>query len=141
MNDGRRNNRGTLGNAGGRKKWTPRRLMVDNRRQSEAEAWAGARALVRHLTAVGVPADVVGRFLSPHIKDEATLRKHFGPELENGRQQADLQIAGVAYRMAVSGQHELSTWRWLERRVPGFQPKDDANLSGPIQIELLPGDA
>lgn len=150
--DGRRNNRGVRGNSGGkpglsgRKEWEPQPIMVRDpatngmRMQSKDEAWADARALVRHMAAIGTPLEKMGAFMRPAILDEKTLKKHFDWEIENGETQAALNVSGVAYQMAVSGRHESSTWRWLERKVPGFQPKADVNLNGPLAVKLVPGD-
>ena len=146
--DLRRHNRGVVGNKGGtgRPQWKPDVMMVDDgrgalRKQTQEEAWADARALIRHCAAVGMPVEKMGQFLHPKIEGEATVRKHFQWEIDNGEWQANLQVSGVAFRMATSGRHESSTWRWLERRLPGFQQKADVNLGGPLQIQLVPGDA
>lgn len=145
--DRRLNNSGKIGNkGGGRKEWQPKQNMIDDRvrnitrRQTIEEAWEEARAMVRHMSAIGYPVAVMGRFLTPAINDETTLKKHFAWEIENGQKQADMNVAGVAYRMAISGRHETSTWRWLERRVEGFQPKQDINIRTPIPFTLIPGD-
>lgn len=147
LSDGRRNNSGKRGNrGGGRKPWQPKPKQVENRTrngwrmQTQEEAWADARALVRHMAAIGFPVSVMGRFLSPAISDEKTFRKHFEWEIENGKFQADMTVAGVAYRMATSGRHETSTWRWLSRRVEGFGEKVDLNLNAPIPVRSIPGD-
>ena len=144
--DGRRHNRGTLGNAGGRKPWTPRRIMIEDltkpcvtRQQTEEEAWADARAMVRHMAAVGIPIEVMGSFLTPKIADEATLKKHFAWEIENGKLKAGLQVTGVIFSAAMRGDLGAAKW-WAERRVPGFQPKQDVGPTEPIKIQSIPGD-
>ena len=151
--DGRRHNRGVKGNPGnpaakGRPEWKPEPIMIVDpvdraklRKQTQDEAWNDARALIRHCAAIGMPPEKMGQFLKPKIEDEKTVRKHFQWEIDHGEWQANLNVSGVAYQMAVSGRHESSTWRWLERRLPGFQQKADVNLGGPLKIELVPGDA
>jgi hypothetical protein len=109
---------------------------VDNQQDQEAR-WAEARAIVLKMAANGVPMEAIGWFLTPPIKDGATLKRHFAPELEIGRIRADSAVAAVAFQMATSGHHEAMTRWWLSRRVPGFG-KGDASQPGPVVIQMIP---
>jgi hypothetical protein len=87
------------------------------------------------MAAVGVPLEIIGRFLSPRINAEATLRKHFAYEVQAGRWEADMRVLAVAFEMAISGAHERMTWWWLEHRVPGFQRASrDPSRAVPTEI-------
>jgi hypothetical protein len=151
--DQRHANRGTQGNSGGkpgrsgRKEWTPLCRMVpkgtplrngNSTLETPEAAWIEARATVRRMAARGIPVDIIGRFLSPPIKNEATLRKHFAQEIADGREDADLAVTLVAFAMACSGRDPAMTRWWLERRVTGFLPKRGKNGSGPIAVQMIP---
>lgn len=135
--DGRLNNKGTVGNRGGKgqKPWEPLPRPGDTKER----AWEDARALVRHMAATGTPVHLMGNMLIPRCGEDV-VRKHFEWEIENGRLQADLQVMGVAFRMASDGRHESMTRWWASRRVEGFGDKVDLNLNTPIPVQMIPGD-
>jgi hypothetical protein len=80
------------------------------------------RALVKHLAAVGVPQEQIGRKIG--IRSPKSLRKHFREELDLGAIDANASVAGALYKKAISGDTYAQKF-WLENRAgwrPAFSP-------------------
>lgn len=62
--------------------------------------------------------------ISPH-----TLRKHFRKELDRGAIEANTQVAGALFKMAVSGNVPAATIFWAKTRC-GFRERPGLEAAG-----------
>jgi hypothetical protein len=86
------------------------------------------RKQVEALTAYGIGEADIAEVLAVELK---VLRKHYRPELENGRARANLRVAESLYRTAIKGGREGTSaaifWLktragWSEFNAPRFRP-------------------
>jgi hypothetical protein len=120
----------------------PKPLTMANgqqRIQHPDEAWADARALVRHYVCIGYSREQICRIMIPPISDQL-LYKYFSHEVENGAEIQNSRIAGVAYQMAASGSDGGMTRFWLRTRGK-WRDFDGTGGSSSIAVRMIPGDS
>jgi len=107
-------------------------------KQSQEQAWSDARQLVTHYVAIGYSQELIAKLLLPPISVD-TLAKHFRRELDIGSELQNARVAGVAYRMAMSGNDPGMTRFWLRSRAK-WRDFDGTGGTTAIPVRSIPGD-
>lgn len=88
---------------------------------------------VEVLTGMGASPEFIARHLNLSLSD---LTTHYSTQLEQGIEEANLQVAKAFHRMAKSGEHPALTVAWMKMRAGwndstnplSTQEEDDSSL-------------
>lgn len=70
--------------------------------------------ILNSLLLAGIDQETIAKILKINVK---TLSKHYKDEILETKSLANAKVAGVAYKMAISGQHPAMTIFWLKTQL------------------------
>lgn len=90
---------------------------------------AEKKAIVFNMLKWGIPIEDVAVTVGCAVR---TLQTYCKPEILHARIHANVSVAEVFYKMAVSGKIPAATMHWMKTRVKGF--KDTIEHSGEVHV-------
>lgn len=116
----------------------PRRLTNNPDGRPEMVPTPEQRRMVQVLSGMSVPVRVIARNLAPDGGiDPRTLKKHFGDELENGRDQLVAGLKAQIVKAAQNGSVRAQTWLLERLGGPEFAPKLRLSQDDPPAVPIV----
>ena len=102
---------------------------------AEHEPTSETRAVVRALASVGTPQTDICKHVG--LTDSKTLRKHYRAELDEGKENANDNVARTLYKLATIDRHPASCMFWLKCQA-GWRETD--KVSDAAEVKLIDHD-